>query len=35
MASAMQAEARPEVSPDEEEIDDGRCEKEEQDEKLQ
>ncbi len=36
MASTMQAQARPEpdVPPDEDEIDDGRREKEEQGEKL-
>jgi len=35
MASGMEAQARPDVSLDEEEIDNGRREKEEQDEKLQ
>jgi hypothetical protein len=35
MVSTMQAQARPDLPPDEEEIDDGRREKEEQDEKLQ
>jgi hypothetical protein len=34
MASTMQAQARPDVPPDEDEIDDGRREKEEQGEKL-